>query len=216
MQLELAVLDWIQLHLRCELLDWLMPFVSGLSNHGEIWILFAALLLLIRRQRVYGRWGIESWPLRRLCPNPGPDCLQHHFKAPHRPSPALCVPPGYFPAGFPARGRIFPLRSHSGSFCHGLCLENRRKSPVVARSGPGHRHGFFPALSLCSLAHRCLGRCPARSRRGLGRSKAGEGPSQKTNTGLKEAPDPVGPGAVSMSLVKKYRHGSHPVAVAPA
>ena len=31
-----------------------MPFVSGLSNHGEIWILFAALLLLIRRQRVYG------------------------------------------------------------------------------------------------------------------------------------------------------------------
>lgn len=54
MQLELAVLDWIQLHLRCELLDWLMPFVSGLSNHGEVWILFAALLLLIRRQRVYG------------------------------------------------------------------------------------------------------------------------------------------------------------------
>ena len=36
MQLELAVLDWIQLHLRCELLDWLMPFVSGLSNHGEV------------------------------------------------------------------------------------------------------------------------------------------------------------------------------------
>ena len=54
MQLELAVLDWIQLHLRCELLDWLMPFVSGISNHGEVWILFAALLLLIRRQRVYG------------------------------------------------------------------------------------------------------------------------------------------------------------------
>ena len=54
MQLELAVLDWIQLHLRCELLDWLMPFVSGLSNHGEVWILFAALFLLIRRQRVYG------------------------------------------------------------------------------------------------------------------------------------------------------------------
>ncbi|MCI9608785.1 MAG: phosphatase PAP2 family protein [Oscillibacter sp.] len=49
MELELAILDWIQLHLRCGFLDWLMPFVSGLSNHGEVWILFAALLLLIRR-----------------------------------------------------------------------------------------------------------------------------------------------------------------------
>lgn len=54
MQWELAVLDWIQLHLRCGFLDWLMPFVSGLSNHGEIWILLAAVLLLIRRQRAYG------------------------------------------------------------------------------------------------------------------------------------------------------------------
>lgn len=52
--MELALLDWIQLHLRCGFLDWLMPLVSGLSNHGEIWILFAAALLLIRRQRAYG------------------------------------------------------------------------------------------------------------------------------------------------------------------
>lgn len=54
MDLELAVLDWIQLHLRCGFLDRLMPAVSGLSNHGEIWILLAAVLLLIRRQRRYG------------------------------------------------------------------------------------------------------------------------------------------------------------------
>ena len=52
--MELAFLDWIQLHLRCGLLDWLMPLVSRLSNHGEIWILLAAVLLLIRRQRLYG------------------------------------------------------------------------------------------------------------------------------------------------------------------
>jgi undecaprenyl-diphosphatase len=53
MELELAILDWIQLHLRCGFLDWLMPFISSLSNHGEIWILLAAVLLL-RRQRAYG------------------------------------------------------------------------------------------------------------------------------------------------------------------
>lgn len=51
---ELAILDWIQLHLRCGFLDWLMPFVSGLSNHGEVWIVFAALLLLLQKQRRYG------------------------------------------------------------------------------------------------------------------------------------------------------------------
>ncbi|MCI9331001.1 MAG: phosphatase PAP2 family protein [Oscillibacter sp.] len=54
MELELAILDGIQLHLRCGFLDWLMPFVSGLSNHGEIWVLLAAVLLLLRRQRSYG------------------------------------------------------------------------------------------------------------------------------------------------------------------
>lgn len=52
--MELALLDWLQLHLRCDLLDWLMPFVSSLSNHGELWILFTAILLLLRRQRTYG------------------------------------------------------------------------------------------------------------------------------------------------------------------
>ena len=49
MQLELAVLDWIQLHFRCGFLDWLMPFASSLSNHGEVWILLSVLLLLLRR-----------------------------------------------------------------------------------------------------------------------------------------------------------------------
>lgn len=51
---ELAVLDWIQIHFRCEFLDWLMPLISRLSNHGEIWILLAALLLLFRKQRASG------------------------------------------------------------------------------------------------------------------------------------------------------------------
>lgn len=50
---ELALLDGIQ-NLRCGPLDWLMPFLSGLSNHGELWIFLAALLLLLRRQRKHG------------------------------------------------------------------------------------------------------------------------------------------------------------------
>lgn len=54
MQLELTILDGIQRYLRGGFLDWLMPFVSGLSNHGEVWILLAAVLLLLRSQRRHG------------------------------------------------------------------------------------------------------------------------------------------------------------------
>lgn len=52
--MELAILDWIQAHLRCGFLDAVLPAVSWTCNHGEIWIALAAVLLLIRRQRRYG------------------------------------------------------------------------------------------------------------------------------------------------------------------
>ena len=52
--MELAVLDWIQVHLRCGFLDAVLPWISGTADHGEVWILLAAVLLLLRRQRRYG------------------------------------------------------------------------------------------------------------------------------------------------------------------
>ena len=51
---ELATLNWIQLHLRCELLDAVLPAISRTADHGELWILLAAVLLLVRSQRRYG------------------------------------------------------------------------------------------------------------------------------------------------------------------
>ncbi|MDO4316065.1 MAG: phosphatase PAP2 family protein [Oscillospiraceae bacterium] len=51
---ELAILDWIQLHLRCGFLDAVLPAVSRTCDHGELWIVLAAVLLLMRRQRRYG------------------------------------------------------------------------------------------------------------------------------------------------------------------
>ena len=35
---ELPVLYWIREHLTCPFFDWLMPAVSALSAHGEIWV----------------------------------------------------------------------------------------------------------------------------------------------------------------------------------
>lgn len=52
--IELTMLDWIQSNFRCGFLDVAMPFISRLSDHGEIWILLAAVLLLLRRQRRAG------------------------------------------------------------------------------------------------------------------------------------------------------------------
>lgn len=51
---ELAVLDWIQAHLRCDFLDTVMPWISRICDHGEIWILLAAVLLLLRKHRWTG------------------------------------------------------------------------------------------------------------------------------------------------------------------
>lgn len=52
--LELALLDWIQAHLRCEFLDAVMTFISWTCNHGELWIALALILLCLRRQRQRG------------------------------------------------------------------------------------------------------------------------------------------------------------------
>ena len=51
---ELAILDWIQAHFRCEALDAALPFISWMGNHGEVWIVLAAGLLLFRRYRRNG------------------------------------------------------------------------------------------------------------------------------------------------------------------
>lgn len=53
-QWELGVLDWIQANLRCGVLDVLMPALSWTCNHGEIWIVLAAVLLAVKRCRRQG------------------------------------------------------------------------------------------------------------------------------------------------------------------
>ena len=42
---ELTILNWIQAHLRCGVLDAVMVPVSRICDHGEVWILLAAILV---------------------------------------------------------------------------------------------------------------------------------------------------------------------------
>ena len=51
--MELTVLNWIQT-LRTGWLDGVMVFVSAVCNHGEVWIVLAAVLLLFPKTRRVG------------------------------------------------------------------------------------------------------------------------------------------------------------------
>ena len=53
-RMELAILDWIQAHLRCGFLDAVLPVITRTADHGELWIILALVLLAIRSQRKYG------------------------------------------------------------------------------------------------------------------------------------------------------------------
>ena len=54
MPFDFAILDWIQGSLRGEFLDFLVPRITALGDHGTIWILLAAALLLFPKTRRMG------------------------------------------------------------------------------------------------------------------------------------------------------------------
>ncbi len=52
--LELPILDWIAQHLHCPFLDFLMPLITMLGDHGIFWIAVAVILLLFPKTRKLG------------------------------------------------------------------------------------------------------------------------------------------------------------------
>ena len=53
-QLDYAILDWLQTHLRCAFLDTLMPKVTLLAEYGVVLILLGLVLLCFKKYRVCG------------------------------------------------------------------------------------------------------------------------------------------------------------------
>jgi len=66
---ELPILDWIQANLRCGFLDAVLPVVSRICDHGEVWIVLAVLLLLDKRTRKTGLCVTVSLVLDLICCN---------------------------------------------------------------------------------------------------------------------------------------------------
>ena len=54
LELDFSVLYWIQAHLRCGLLDCLMPKLTLLGELGAVWILLALVLTVTKRYRRCG------------------------------------------------------------------------------------------------------------------------------------------------------------------
>lgn len=51
---DLGILDFIQAHLRSDAADSFFAFITGLGDHGIVWIVFAVVLLLIPKTRKLG------------------------------------------------------------------------------------------------------------------------------------------------------------------
>lgn len=83
---ELAILNWIQGASALRALDTMLPWVTHLCDHGEIWILLAAMPAGISENQT-------SRGLRGLCAGAGLAAVQHLAQAHDRPDTALSVNP---------------------------------------------------------------------------------------------------------------------------
>lgn len=103
MGMDLGILELIQTHLRCGLLDMAMPLVTRLGDGGILWICCSLLLLIFPKTRKAGAAMAVSLGLEALCCN----VLLKPFAARIRPcdvNPAMQLliphPEGFsFPSG---------------------------------------------------------------------------------------------------------------------
>ena len=163
---ELTILNWIQAHLRCGVLDAVMVPVSRICDHGEVWILLAAILLAIPKTRKLGTCVACGLALDLLFCNLALKPLIGRGTALRRQPHRLLADPA-------ACGRLLPLRPHGSLLRIGSRAENSEQPPLEARTGAGRGHRPVPAVPLRPLAHRySWGRCRGYSGR-LAGNKAG-------------------------------------------
>ena len=51
---DLPILEWIQAHLQCGFLDFIMPIITVFGDAGIFWMVWAAVLFLIPKTRKTG------------------------------------------------------------------------------------------------------------------------------------------------------------------
>ena len=53
-EIDFAILDFIQEHLSCGVLNFIMPLITHLGSAGAFWILTGVVMLIFRKTRKYG------------------------------------------------------------------------------------------------------------------------------------------------------------------
>lgn len=51
---DFMILDWVQAHLRCGVLDTIMPWITALGEYGALWMLLTAVFLIRKDTRRVG------------------------------------------------------------------------------------------------------------------------------------------------------------------
>lgn len=69
MRIDMAVLNLVQMYLRCDFLDMIMPAITWLGNGGILWIICSLLLTAFPRTRKAGIAMAVSLILEVLCCN---------------------------------------------------------------------------------------------------------------------------------------------------
>ena len=92
------ILDFIRAHISCAFLDAVMPVITNLNNHGEIWIFVGIILLLTKKYRKYGVYLLVGLLIGLLLGN---GVLKNLIARPRpfsfRPEVSLIIlPPGSF------------------------------------------------------------------------------------------------------------------------
>lgn len=129
---DLSILLWIQSHLRCGILDFILPTISTMANAGILWIVIAIVLFFIPKTRNLGLCMALCLAIEYLCndlilkplvqrPRPFivyPGLVELIVSAPH----GFSFPSGHTSAAFAATTSLFCNKSNLRIPALLLCL----------------------------------------------------------------------------------------------
>ena len=113
--IDFTILDWVQAHLRCGLLDMLMPIITALGEYGAVWILLCLLLLIRRDTRRAGVMMAIALALdvllcnvilKNLIARPRPFTLRPETALLIKPPSGFSFPSGHSAASFAGAGAM--------------------------------------------------------------------------------------------------------------
>ena len=141
---ELGVLDWIAQHLHTVFLDHVMPWLSRLTDRGEVWILLGLLLLFFyRKDRGVGVQVLVALLFSLLICN----LVLKNAVGRMRPG---------------ASGPILPIGAQLGLLRGGHGAAAEPLGGALGNAGAGGTDRIFSIVSLCPLPNGCVGRHPRR------------------------------------------------------